>query len=110
MLDLQIAIAREAGDGLVEIVAEPAKELPGQVAVRTTADITIHGGKPGGLAVIEGQNDAAGEDRIGPQVMVAESERGGRTSPPLVPRLVSKEKIRVPIMASALIEGISRKR
>src|SRR6516162_8020725 len=66
MLDLQIAIAREAGDGLVEIVAEPAEELPGQVAVRTTADITIQGGKPGGLAVIEGQNDAAGEDRIGP--------------------------------------------
>ena len=65
MLDLQIAIAHEACDSLVEVVTESAEELPRQVAVRAAADITINSGKPGGLAVIEWQNDATGEDRIG---------------------------------------------
>src|SRR5262249_20277681 len=66
MLDLKIAIAREACDGLAEVIAEPAKDLPRQVAIRAAADITIEGDKPGGLAVIERQYDAGGEDRIGP--------------------------------------------
>jgi len=66
MLDLEVAIANESGDGLVEVVTEPTKELVGQIAIRAAADITINAGKPGGLAVIERQNNATGADRLGP--------------------------------------------
>jgi len=55
MLDLQIAIAREACDSLVEVVTDPTEELPRQVAVRAAADVTINAGKPGALPSSNGR-------------------------------------------------------
>ncbi len=63
MIDGEIAISDIGRDRLIEVVAEAAVELPGQIAIGTAADIAIGIGEE---SRSDGQDRARADERIRP--------------------------------------------